>query len=144
MIVIKDNAFIDEDAIVFKSSRSSGPGGQNVNKVNTRVTAFFDVVNSTGFSQPQKRRILRKLATRASKEGVIRVASQKHRTQRANRNAAVERLAELVRGALETKRPRRKTKTPARAKERRLEEKKRRGLLKKQRARVNFKADSGD
>jgi ribosome-associated protein len=124
---------IPEDKLVFKYSRSGGPGGQNVNKVNTRVTVLFDVPNCGIFSDDQKRRILEKLSTRADKEGVIRVVCQRYRTQKANRQGAVELLTELVEGALKKKRMRKKTAVPAYAKEKRLEAKRRRSLLKKQR-----------
>ena len=134
MIEIKDGIVIRQEEIVFKFSRSSGPGGQNVNKVNTRVTAFFDLANATGFTDAQKNRILRRLATRANKNGVIRVVSQRHRTQKANQNAAVERLTELLKQALTKKPIRKKTKVPFSAIQRRLEEKKHRSLLKNQRS----------
>lgn len=134
MIEIKDGVFISAEELVFKRSRSSGPGGQNVNKVNTRVTVFFDVSNCPSLSAAQKKRILKKLAGRADKNGVIRVASQRHRRQKANQNAAVERLTELLKQALTRKPVRKKTKVPFSAIQRRLEEKKRRSLLKKERS----------
>ncbi|MHC4159227.1 MAG: alternative ribosome rescue aminoacyl-tRNA hydrolase ArfB [Planctomycetota bacterium] len=124
---------IPQENLVFKYSRSGGPGGQNVNKVNTRVTLFFDAANCESFSDGQKQLILRRLATRANKDGVIRVVCQRYRTQRANREAAVERLSELLREALKKRAVRKKTKVPKYAREKRLEEKKRRGALKKQR-----------
>ena len=130
--------FILEDELVFKFSRGGGPGGQNVNKVNTRVTVLFDVANSRSFSDEQKKRILKGLASRADKDGVIRVVSQRHRTQKANRDAAVERLEELLTGALKKKKVRKKTRVPEAAKRERLEKKKRRGFLKKQRAEKSF------
>ena len=129
---------IEEEKLVFKFSRSSGPGGQNVNKVNTRVTVFFDVANCESFSDSQKKRILKRLATRANKYGVIRVVSQRYRTQRANRQAVVERLGELLRGALKKKAVRKKTAVPEYARRKRLEEKKRRSALKRQRAEKTF------
>lgn len=129
---------IKEEKLVFKFSRSGGPGGQNVNKVNTRVTVLFDIAGARGFSDSQKRRILKRLATRANKDGVIRVVSQKYRTQKANREAAVERLGELLRGALKKKAVRKKTAIPEHARQKRLEEKKRRSLLKRQRAEKDF------
>ena len=134
MIEVKDQIFVSEEEFVFKFSRSSGPGGQNVNKVNTRVTLLFDVANTASFTDAEKKRILKRLATRADKNGVIRVVSQKYRTQKANRKAAVGRLCELLREALKTRPVRKKTKVPKAARQRRLEEKKRRSLLKKQRA----------
>ena len=138
MIEITDGVFISEDDLVFKASRSSGPGGQNVNKVNTRVTLFFDVAECEVLSDIQKRRILARLSTRSDKNGVIRVVSQKFRTQKANRRTALERLQELLREALKTRPVRKKTKVPERARLRRLEEKKRRSILKRQRAEKDF------
>jgi ribosome-associated protein len=144
MIEITGDIFINEDEFVFKASRSSGPGGQNVNKVNTRVTMLFDVANCGSFSDWQKRRILTRLATRADKNGVLRVVSQKFRTQRANRRAAVERLQELLAGALKTRPIRKKSKVSYAAKQRRLEEKRRRSLLKRQRSAKNLTGDFAD
>ncbi len=140
MIEIRDDILISENELVFKFSRSSGPGGQNVNKVNTRVTLLFDLVNSTNLSDVQKKRILKQLAGRASKEGVIRVVSQRYRTQKANRRAVVERLQVLLSLAMETKPIRKKTKVHGSAKRRRLEEKKRRRILKQQRSERDFES----
>lgn len=133
MIKITDDIVISEKRIAFKFSRSGGPGGQNVNKVNTRVTVLFDVANCESFSDNQKKRILKRLATRANKNGVIRVVSQKYRTQKANRAAGLERLVELLRKALKKRPVRKATTVPERAKQKRLQEKKRRSMLKKQR-----------
>lgn len=140
MIKIRDGIFIREDDLVFKFSRSAGPGGQNVNKVNTRVTIFFDVVSCESLSGVAKKRILKELATRASKNGVIRVASQRHRTQGKNREAALGRLQELLAAALERRPARKKTAVPYGARQRRLEGKKRRSLVKQQRKKVDFSA----
>jgi ribosome-associated protein len=134
VIEIADGIFAGEDELFFRASRSGGPGGQNVNKVNTRVTLFFDVANCRGLSQVQKRRILSRLQSRADKNGVLRVVSQKFRTQKANRGAAIERLQELLRKALSKPRVRRRTTVPHSAVERRLEQKRHRSLLKRQRA----------
>ena len=144
MIEIIDNISIREDELIFKASRSSGPGGQNVNKVNTRITLLLDVANCESFSDVQKRRILSRLATRADKNGLVRVASQRFRTQKANRRAAVERLQQLLAEALKTRPVRKKTKIPYAAKRRRLEEKRRRSLLKRQRAKRNLGEDFAD
>ena len=138
MIHVTDDIFIDENDLQWEFIRASGPGGQNVNKVNTRVTLFFDVAGCEGLSDIQKQRILSRLSTRADKNGVIRVVSQKYRTQNANRRAAVERLQKLLKEVLKTKPVRKKTKVPERARLRRLEEKKRRSMLKKQRAEKNY------
>ena len=144
MIEITGDAFINEDELVFKFSRSGGPGGQNVNKVNTRITLLFDVANCSNLSDWQKQRILTRLATRSDKNGVLRVVSQKFRTQRANRNAAVERLQQLLTDALKTMPIRKKSKVSYAAKKRRLEEKKRRSLLKRQRSAKNLSGDFTD
>lgn len=128
--------FISEDGFEFRFSRSGGPGGQNVNKVNTRVTLFFDVAGCEELSSFQKKRILERLHTRANKNGVVRVVSQKYRSQNQNKEATVERLQELLEGALKRKKVRRKTKVSLAAKRKRLENKRRRGDLKRQRASV--------
>lgn len=138
MIQIDGHTAISEDELVFKASRSSGPGGQNVNKLNTRVTLFLDVTASASFSDPQKERIRTVLSTRIDKYGVLRVVSQKHRTQEANRRAAVERLCGLLAEALNPRSVRKKTKVPARARERRLKDKKHRSVLKSQRTRKDW------
>ena len=134
MIEIGGGIFVSEDEFEWRFSRSSGPGGQNVNKVSTRVMLFFDVAGCGALNEAQKRRILTKLRTRADKNGRLRVISQKHRTQAANRNAAIEKLAELITKALIRQKPRKKTKVPYASKQKRLAEKKRRSELKKYRS----------
>jgi ribosome-associated protein len=124
---------IPQDRLSFKYSRSASPGGQNVNKVNTKVTVFFDVTNYSSFSDGEKKQILARLATRTSKEGVIHVVSQRFRTQRANRFAAVKRLQGLLTEALKTTPIRRKTTIPQHIKKKRLEGKRLHSLLKQQR-----------
>jgi ribosome-associated protein len=122
----------------FETSRSSGPGGQNVNKVESRVAVLFDVDSSAALSDEQKDRIRLHLATRMSKRGTLRVVAQKHRSQAANRKAAIERFTRLLQEALEPATPRQATRVPKGAKRRRLEDKRRRSELKKKRR------DSGD
>ena len=133
MIEITDKIHIREDELSFRFSRSSGPGGQNVNKVNTRVTVYFDLCCCESFSDVQKTRISKRLASRIDKNGVLRVVSQKHRTQKANRSTAIDRLTELLKASLRKKPARKKTRIPYASRQKRLEEKKRRGLLKQQR-----------
>ena len=134
MIEIGDGIFACEDEFDWQFSRSSGPGGQNVNKVSTRVTLFFNVAQSQSLNDWQKKRILTKLHTRADKNGKLRVISQKHRTQAANRNAAIEKLKELITKALIRQKPRKKTKVPYSSKQKRLDEKKQRSALKQYRS----------
>jgi ribosome-associated protein len=135
MLEINSSTKINEDWLSFQYSRSSGPGGQNVNKLNTRVTLFFDVVNCPDLSDQQKKLILSKLATRVDKNGVLRIICQKYRTQNANRRAAVEKLKLLIAAALKGKPLRHKTTIPRWAKEERLEQKKKRSRIKKLRSR---------
>lgn len=138
MIEIIHNIRIPEEELIFRASRSSGPGGQNVNKVNTRITLFFDVAANRILSDRQKQRIFNRLSTRIDKDGILQVASQKFRTQKANRRAAIEKFQNLLAEALRTKPPRRKTKVPYAANQKRLDQKKHRGMLKRQRTNKEF------
>ncbi|NIQ37137.1 MAG: aminoacyl-tRNA hydrolase [Proteobacteria bacterium] len=134
MIEVKHGVLIPEAEVKFTASRSSGPGGQNVNKVDTRVTLWFDVANSKTLSPEQKRRIMSRLAPRVNKSGILRVASQKTRSQAVNRDIAIERFVELLRCALKRLPPRKKTQISKAAKERRLSEKSYRSRLKRERS----------
>jgi ribosome-associated protein len=134
MIQITDQLWIPEEELKFTASRSSGPGGQHVNKVSTRVALRFDVLNSPSLSADQKRRILNKLATRVSKAGVLRVVSQQTRSQAANKEAALERFVALLQQALKKPPKRKPTKVSSAAKQKRLDEKKHRGKVKRERS----------
>ncbi|HYR87223.1 MAG TPA: alternative ribosome rescue aminoacyl-tRNA hydrolase ArfB [Terriglobia bacterium] len=138
MIRITNELSIPENEITFTASRSGGPGGQNVNKVSSRVTLSFDVWGSTALSEEQKRKIASKLATRINKDGVLRIISQRTRSQEMNRGDALERFVDLVNRALIPERRRIKTRTPAGAKERRMEEKKKRTRVKEARSKKGW------
>ena len=91
MVKITDHLDIPDGEFEFTTSRSSGPGGQNVNKVSTRVTLLWDVDGSPSISDRQRALVRERLAGRINKEGVLRVIVQRHRTQLANREAAQSR-----------------------------------------------------
>jgi len=134
MIEVTDRVSIPEQELTFTASRSSGPGGQHVNKVSTRVMLWFDVAHSPSLSDEQKQLVFRRLQTRINKQGILQVVSQQGRSQMANRVAAIERFVELLREALKKQKRRRKTRIPMAAKERRIRNKKLRGRKKRHRA----------
>ena len=137
MLTIHSNLTIPERELGFQTSRSSGPGGQNVNKIESRVTLLFDITSSTSLDAEQKAILRRRLAGRINRRGVLRIVSQRHRTQAANRKATIKRFVELLGDALVVQRPRKTTTVPAAEGQRRMEEKRRRGRLKQGRHRTD-------
>ena len=133
MIEINPAVSISEHELSFTYDRSPGPGGQNVNKVNTRVTLIFNVNKSVSLSNQQKNLIRGKLASRISLDGILRVSSCKERTQLANRRAAIKRFVELLSKSFDVPAKRKITKVPAGAKQKRIDDKKQRGTLKRSR-----------
>lgn len=130
-----DGLFVPAHLLRAVTSRSGGPGGQNVNKLETRVTIETDVA-SLPVSEEERARISEKLAGRINREGVLRVTSQAERTQLANRDRAISRMEELLRDALKERTARKKTRVSPTQKLRRLEEKKKRSETKRLRGRI--------
>ncbi len=131
-----DGIVVPADLLRAVTSRSGGPGGQNVNKVDTRVTIEVDV-ETLPLPEERKLRIRERLASRINREGVLRVTSQVSRTQSDNRDRALARMEELLRESLVEQKPRRKTRVRKGVKQKRLEEKKKRGETKRLRGRLD-------
>ncbi|MDO9257321.1 MAG: alternative ribosome rescue aminoacyl-tRNA hydrolase ArfB [Bacteroidales bacterium] len=108
----------------FEATRSSGSGGQNVNKVSTKVILLFNVLDSNVLDQEQKEIFLSKLYTRISKNSIFRISSGRERTQLANRKLVIEKFFKLVEKAFETEEERIATKPTKGSKLRRIESKK--------------------
>jgi len=135
-IVVRPDLAIPMSEVGFEFARSGGPGGQNVNKVSTKVELRFHVGESSALSSAQKARILRLLSARIGKDGVLRVASQESRSQWRNREMAIGKFASLIAGALAVQRPRHATRPTATSRERRFGAKKRRSDIKRRRGRI--------
>lgn len=138
IVKIGPGAVINEDELEENFIRSSGPGGQNVNKVATAVQLRFDAANSPGLSERVRERTILFAGQRATKDGVIVIEASRFRTQEQNRADARARLTELIAKAAEPPpKPRKKTKPSKGAVERRLKEKSGRSGIKKMRGKVS-------
>jgi len=123
-IQITPKLAIPESELEFLFTRSGGPGGQNVNKVSTRVEVQFDVLSTPSLDAGEKQAILHVLKSRIDARGILHVAAQESRSQWRNRELAVEKFALLLRKALAPKKKRVKTRATAGSKEKRLRAKK--------------------
>jgi ribosome-associated protein len=110
--------------LMFSTSRSSGPGGQNVNKVNSKVTIRLDVQKSSILNETEKALLLRKLAQKLTTEGVLVISSQDNRSQLENKEAVLAKLDGILKKAFEKKKKRKKTKPSKAAVEKRIGQKK--------------------
>jgi ribosome-associated protein len=130
MIHVVSGITLDEREIEEHFVRASGPGGQNVNKLSTAVQLRFDVRHSPSLPPEVRARLERLAGSRLTRDGVLVIAAQRHRTQLRNRQDALERLLELIRQAAVRPIKRRPTRPTAGSRERRIKGKKRRGGIK--------------
>ncbi len=124
--------------LTFQTSRSSGPGGQNVNKVNTRVELRFDIPNSSILNDYQKAVLLEKLSSKLTLDGVLIIACQTERSQLKNKELAIIRFYELLAKALKPVKKRRPTRPTRSSVEKRLQSKKQRSERKSMRGKIDY------
>ena len=130
MIQVTSSISIDERELEERFIRASGPGGQNVNKLSTAVQLRFDVRRSPSLPAGARARLERLAGQRLTRDGVLVITAQRHRTQERNRQDALDRLIELIRRAAVPPVPRRPTRPTAGSRERRLQSKKQRSNIK--------------
>jgi ribosome-associated protein len=133
-LVVSEHIAIPDEELEWKFIRSSGPGGQNVNKVASAVQLRFLLPQNTSLPAAVRSRLQRLAGQRLIDDGTILIAARTERSQEQNRRAALERLADLVRAALIEPKIRRKTRPTRASKERRIDTKKRRAGTKRERS----------
>jgi len=138
MLQVDDEIRIAEGSITIGYVRSRGPGGQNVNKLNTRSQLVFDLKGCTDLAPAVKKRLAALAGRRMTTDGRLVMQSDRYRHQGRNRQECLDRLRRLIRKALQPPKPRIPTQPSRAAKEKRLSDKKRRGQVKSLRGKVNM------
>ena len=133
---IRNRDFLPE--LTFSASRSSGAGGQNVNKVNTKVELRFDIASSSILTEEEKNRLLTKLAKRLTQEGILIIVSQTERTQLKNKAQCLMKFYELLESALTVQKKRKPTKPTLASKAKKMENKKRQSERKASRRSIEY------
>ena len=141
LIKISDTIWLDESEIRFDFIRSSGPGGQNVNKVSSAVQLRFDAAKSSALNDDIRRRLKRIAGRRMTSQGVLIIKAHRYRTQERNRQDAIDRMAALIRQAAEKPRQRRRTRPSAAVKQKRLAAKRHRAEVKRRRRAVRIRME---
>ncbi len=130
MLTITDEVTIPDEELLFEAIRAQGAGGQHVNKSSTAIQLRYDIANGT-LPEPYRTRLLELRDRRITKDGVIVIKAQQHRSQEQNRTEAITRLRELIESVLHTPKTRRATRPTLSSARRRIEAKKRRGEIKR-------------
>jgi ribosome-associated protein len=133
MIKINSSLYIPEEELIITASRSSGPGGQNVNKVATKITLRFNIIKTTCLTDEQKDRIRHKMKNIINKKGCIVLHEETRRSQAANRTRIIEKFSSMIARALVVPKKRMPTRVSRAQKKRRLEEKKIKSTIKRYR-----------
>ena len=141
MIYVTDEIAIDDSEIQWEFVRSSGPGGQNVNKVSTAVQLRFNVFESAALSPDVRKRLIKLGGSKITADGTLIIHARRFRSQEQNRNDAIQRLVELIRKAAVKPKIRRETKPSPASRQRRLNAKRKRGELKRHRKTVEYLHD---
>ena len=137
-IEVTDEILLNENELEFHYMRASGPGGQNVNKVDSAAQLRFDAANSPSLPDDVRSRLFNLARNRITTEGVLVIEAKRFRTQEKNRQDAVDRLLQLIRRAAEKPKLRKRTKPSMASKRKRLELKRRRGEIKRLRSKGEF------